>query len=116
MNDENITIMSLEDAILQADDSEMDWDRIRREKAAGIEPDIDPDEGEFDSSQTGLIKPPPKTTVSIQLDVDVLTYFKEQGDGCHTRINAVLRKYMKENRKTDRAPFSGGQTRSVRSG
>ena len=37
MNDENITIMSLENAILQADDSEMDWDRIRREKAAEIE-------------------------------------------------------------------------------
>jgi uncharacterized protein (DUF4415 family) len=32
--------------------------------------------------------------VSLRLDSDVLDWFKQQGKGYQTRINAVLRAYM----------------------
>ena len=39
--------------------------------------------------------PAPKSLVSIRLDPDVLDWFKKQGKGYQTRINAVLRGYVK---------------------
>ena len=36
---------------------------------------------------------PPKTAISLRLDVDVLEWFKAQGPGYQTRINAILRAY-----------------------
>ena len=38
--------------------------------------------------------PKPKATVCIRLDQDVLEWFKSQGRGYQTRINALLRAYM----------------------
>lgn len=37
---------------------------------------------------------PPKQSVTIRLDNDVLTWFKQQGKGYQTRINQLLRRYM----------------------
>lgn len=39
--------------------------------------------------------PSPKPLVSIRLDADVLDWFRKQGKGYQTRINAVLRGYVK---------------------
>jgi len=39
--------------------------------------------------------PVPKPLVSIRLDADVLDWFKSHGKGYQTRINAVLRGYVK---------------------
>lgn len=69
--------------------SETDWDALR---AAG---DYEgPQEFEVDWSKARLVVPEAKTPVSIRLDPDVLTFFKAQGKGYQTRINAVLRAYM----------------------
>ena len=38
--------------------------------------------------------PVAKKAVSLRLDQDVLTWFKKQGTGYQTRMNAVLRTYM----------------------
>jgi uncharacterized protein (DUF4415 family) len=38
--------------------------------------------------------PEPKQTVTIRLDTDVVEWFKSQGRGYQTRMNAVLRRYM----------------------
>ncbi len=35
-----------------------------------------------------------KEKVSIRLDQDVLNFFRQQGKGYQTKINAVLRSYM----------------------
>ena len=35
----------------------------------------------------------PKESVSLRLDADVLAWFKSQGSGYQTRMNAVLRAY-----------------------
>ena len=37
-----------------------------------------------------------KHAVSIRLDCDVIAFFKGQGPGYQTRINAVLRHYMEQ--------------------
>ena len=36
----------------------------------------------------------PKRQITLRLDPDVLTFFRKQGRGYQTTINAVLRKYM----------------------
>ena len=44
----------------------------------------------------GLKPVPPKTTISVRIDVDVLQWFKKQGPGYQTRMNAILRAYKEE--------------------
>ena len=44
-------------------------------------------------ARVGLKAVPPKTSISLRVDQDVLTWFKAQGDGYQTRINAVLRAF-----------------------
>jgi uncharacterized protein (DUF4415 family) len=44
-------------------------------------------------ARRGLKPVPPKTTVSLRIDTDVLGWFKAQGPGYQTRINAVLRAF-----------------------
>ncbi|MFQ5569543.1 MAG: BrnA antitoxin family protein [Rhodothermales bacterium] len=41
-----------------------------------------------------VVMPGKKKAVSLRLDLDVLEWFKAQGRGYQTRINAVLRSYM----------------------
>lgn len=43
--------------------------------------------------RNGLKVVPPKTSVSLRIDADILEWFKAQGSGYQTRINAVLRAY-----------------------
>jgi len=43
--------------------------------------------------RSGLKVVPPKTSVSLRIDADVLAWFKSQGGGYQTRINAILRAY-----------------------
>ena len=38
--------------------------------------------------------PPTKRAVSVRLDQDIIDFFKSQGPGYQTRMNAVLRSYM----------------------
>ena len=41
----------------------------------------------------GLKTQPPKTAISLRVEKDVLEWFKAQGPGYQTRMNAVLRAY-----------------------
>ena len=43
--------------------------------------------------RSGLKVAPPKKSVSLRIDADVLEWFKAQGMGYQTRINAILRAY-----------------------
>jgi uncharacterized protein (DUF4415 family) len=44
----------------------------------------------------GLKALPPKAAISLRVDADVLEWFKAQGPGYQTRINAVLRAFKEE--------------------
>lgn len=95
MSKDNITRVTPQDATRRKSEGKTDWERLRREEAAGIEPERDPDEGEFDWSRVQVTMPRSKQAISVRLDADVLEFFRGQGKGYQTRINAVLRSYMK---------------------
>lgn len=42
--------------------------------------------------------PEPKTGVYIRLDAEMLEWFKQQGKGYQTRINAILKSYYEAHR------------------
>lgn len=65
----------------------------------------DPDWADFkdtDWSEAVLVIPK-KKAISIRVDEDVLDYFKKQGSGYQRRINAVLRTFMNQRRKSGKA-------------
>ncbi len=41
---------------------------------------------------------PIKKPVALRLDADVLAWFKQDGEGYQTRINAALREYIAQHR------------------
>lgn len=41
-----------------------------------------------------IVMPTKKKAISLRVDEDVLEWFKKQGKGYQTRMNAVLRHYM----------------------
>ena len=94
MKDKTITTTSLGEAILRKDKTKTDWPRLRRERTAGAEPAREVAEGDFDWAKATVVMPPAKSAISLRLDTDVLAFFKAQGRGYQTRINAVLRSYM----------------------
>ncbi|MBR2573231.1 MAG: BrnA antitoxin family protein [Loktanella sp.] len=46
-----------------------------------------------------IVMPKAKQPISLRVDPDILSYFKEQGDGHLTRMHAVLRAYVDAQRK-----------------
>ena len=87
MSKKNITVVS---------DEELDQieDRTRQQTPEG--PELD---AAFWKNAT-LVMPQRKHPVNLRLDADILAYFKAQGRGYQTRINAILRAYV-EAQKTD---------------
>jgi len=76
--------------------SKTNWSRLDKMKDEDINysdiPELD--EAFFKNAEVRL---PPKQSVTIRLDSDVLTWFKKQGKGYQSRINKLLRVYMDAN-------------------
>lgn len=75
--------------------SKTDWPRLQ---SAAAEPSEDHPEAELRHIVRGVVRrglkePVAKAAVSLRLDQDVLEWFKTQGPGYQTRINAVLRAF-----------------------
>ena len=82
--------------------SRTDWRKLRKQKDSEIDcSDIAPLSKEFFAKAT-LRLPQPKPSISIRLDPDILDWFKRQGRGYQTRINAVLRMYVAAQREAGR--------------
>jgi uncharacterized protein (DUF4415 family) len=65
-----------------------------------------------------IIWPGSKKQITLRLDPDVLTFFRKQGRGYQSAINAVLRKYVeaRKERTSDLGPLtSAKQTRRPKS-
>ena len=94
MSEERIVRYTIEQ-LMQMEDR-TDWARLRAEEAAGLEPELDEEEIgiEWDWDNVKLVIPPIKKAVSVRLDQDVIAFFKAQGPGYQTRMNAVLRSFM----------------------
>ena len=81
-----------------------DWERLRAMPGAEVEriaaEDEDnpaTDESHWANATIGV--PPLKVPVNAKFDRDVVDWFKRQGRGYQTRMNAVLRKYMETQSK-----------------
>jgi uncharacterized protein (DUF4415 family) len=76
-----------------------DWGRLRRMTASAIRKGIaaDPDaHGTHEQfwKTAKVVMPTPKEIVTMRLDADLLRWFRQQR-GYQTRINAILRAYMR---------------------
>jgi uncharacterized protein (DUF4415 family) len=80
-----------------------DWKRLDAmtdaEVTAAAEADPDAKPMTDDEWATASLSLPPKVSVGMRLDADVLAWFKQRGAGYQTRINAVLRRYIDAQRK-----------------
>lgn len=76
--------------------SKIDWARLRSKADARVAPEHP--EADLPHVMRGVVrrglKPqPPKAAISLRVERDVLEWFKAQGPGYQTRINAVLRAF-----------------------
>jgi uncharacterized protein (DUF4415 family) len=80
-------------------DDQTDWARVlamteeELDAAARSDPDAQPTTEE-DWAEAVVILPGPKQLVCLRIDRDILDWFRGQGRGYQTRMNAVLRAYM----------------------
>ncbi len=78
-------------------ESEADWEKVDRTTPDEVEHQAAADDGPLpDGWEKTIILgvPEPKQDVHIRLDRAVLRWFKLQGPGYQTRINAVLRAFV----------------------
>ncbi|MCI0466958.1 MAG: BrnA antitoxin family protein [Beijerinckiaceae bacterium] len=90
--------------MLARGESRTDWKRVRAvtQKDAGRLADEDEGhlpEGWVSTVETGL--PKRKQGVHIRLDSDVLDWFRAHGPGYQTRINAVLRAFVRARERSE---------------
>lgn len=62
-------------------------------------PEIAPERFARAVVREGLAPSHAKEQVTLRLDADVLTWFRSQGKGYQTKINSLLRAYMKVSRR-----------------
>jgi uncharacterized protein (DUF4415 family) len=74
--------------------SRTDWEWITKMKDEEIDySDIPPIRDNF-FNEASVRWPENKKQVTLRIDPDVIEFFKKQGKGYQTMINAVLRKYV----------------------
>jgi uncharacterized protein (DUF4415 family) len=103
MNESNIVRYSLaqiQEKIAKGEDR-TDWARVDALTDEDIERAMrdDPDWADLidiDWSKAEMVIPVAKKSISIRLDQDIVDFFKASGKGYQTRINSILRHYMKE--------------------
>ncbi len=77
--------------------SKTDWTRLES-KRSDVMPTAEHPEANLKHIVRGIVRRgleplPPKSSVSLRLDRDVLEWFKAQGPGYQTKINTVLRAF-----------------------
>ncbi len=78
--------------------SRTDWQRIDALRDEDIDladhPEVSPERFAQAVVRHGLKPVPNKQQVTLRIDADVLEWFRSQGRGYQTRINALLRAYV----------------------
>jgi uncharacterized protein (DUF4415 family) len=82
-----------------------DWERLKAIPDREIRftqdaPRTVPEDWARAVAHRGLPVPPRKQQIALRVDVDVLEWFKAQGEGYQTRMNAVLREFRDAHLKT----------------
>ena len=88
------TAEELEEKLRRGEDR-TDWAAIDALTEEELEASIDFEEEGYPIWETAMAGiPGPKQQVTVRFDGDIVKWFKEQGPGCQTRMNAVLRSYV----------------------
>ncbi|HEX8652263.1 MAG TPA: BrnA antitoxin family protein [Pyrinomonadaceae bacterium] len=78
--------------------SQTDWTRVDELKDEDIDfsdtPEVPPQMFARAVVRRGLKQRPRKAQLTLRVDSDVLEWFRKQGQGYQTKINALLRAYM----------------------
>jgi uncharacterized protein (DUF4415 family) len=78
--------------------SQTDWERLKTLQDDEIDlsdtPELTPEMFAHAIVRQGLKTSPRKSQLTLRLDQDVLDWFRQQGQGYQTQINALLRAYM----------------------
>ncbi len=89
--------------------SETDWARIDAMRDEEIDlsdsPEVTPEMFARAVVRRGLKPTPKKVQLTLRVDNDVVDWFREQGRGYQTQINALLRAYM-EAKQTEESRVS----------
>ncbi len=106
--DEDIRTYTAEELRAKAANIKIDWRKIDSMSERKLEDAIasDPDEAgmSLDWSRATVVMPKPKVVLNMRVDSDVLDYFKTQGKGYQTLINAVLRSYVDQKKQEKKGP------------
>ncbi len=90
-----------------------DWARLNAMTDKDIDlsdiPEVTPEMFARAVVRRGLKPTPKKTQLTLRMDNDVLTWFKRQGRGYQTRINALLRAYMEAHKEQSAQSKSGAR-------
>jgi uncharacterized protein (DUF4415 family) len=82
---------------------ETDWKRIDAMKDEDIDfseiPELTPEMFARAVLRQNFVPIPRKTQLTLRIDSDVVDWYKQQGRGYQTRINALLRAYMNEHQR-----------------
>ena len=79
-----------------------DWERLATMPDSEIDFSDSPELGDAFFDNATLKMPQPKEPISLRLDQDVVDWYRKQGPGYQTRMNAVLRMYMQSRTGTAR--------------
>lgn len=83
-------------------ESRSDWARVDAFTDEEIEQmAIEDGTADIDWTKAKLVLPKNKESIHLRIDPDVLAWFRQQGPGHLSRINAVLRNYYEAHRRTD---------------
>lgn len=107
MSKENIVRYTIEEieAMIARGESQTDWARVDAMTDEDIERSMrdDPDwkdHMDIDWSKAKMVIPDRKKAISIRLDPDIIDFFQATGKGYQTRINAVLRHFVEEQKRS----------------
>jgi uncharacterized protein (DUF4415 family) len=107
MSKENIVRYTIEEieAMIARGEDKTDWARVDAMTDEDIERAMrdDPDWKDFmdiDWSKAKMVIPDKKKAISIRLDPDIIDFFQATGKGYQTRINAVLRHFVDEQKRS----------------
>lgn len=107
MSKEHIVRYSAEDIqkLVAERRDKTDWARVDALTDEEIERAMrdDPDWQDFidiDWSKAEIVVPQKKKAISIRLDEDIVDFFQASGKGYQTRINAVLRHFVSEQKRS----------------
>lgn len=79
--------------------SKTDWTWLEKEDDSEIDYSDIPETTKEFWADAELLMPTQKTAISIRLDNKIIEYFKRTGSGYQSKINAVLKAYVKNHSK-----------------